>query len=429
MDSCGICIEKFNKRSRKRVECSKCNMEICSQCVKRYILDLNDVPQCMNCKCGYTSNFLCDIYSNKFFNGELRDSQVDLFFNTEKSKLVGTAERMEVERVKQEKLDKLQRSINELQTALNSVRLYSREYYKLRDQIYEVQREWRNVKYNNEKKVQQRVRVSRSCPVNDCRGFLNQNWKCGICEKNTCSDCYCVKEKDHKCKKEDIETFELIKRDTKQCPNCNYGIYRISGCSQMYCTECHTCFDWNTLRICTGAIHNPHYFEYMRKKKKHLPRQPGDIPGTCLSVHTITSFKSAHEAMFLEYFRFFNHIRAVDMPRFPTDLPEDGLEQWRRQYLTNNMDEKQWKKHLKSVLKKKEKNLEMNQILEMFCTAGSSILNNLNEKNGDDILNELEEFKKYTNEQLDNLSCKYKNNVIYIVTEGTNLRSKYLDLY
>ena len=133
--------------------------------------------------------------------------------------------------------------------------------------------------------------------------------------------------------------------------------------------------------------------------------------------------------MFLEYFRFFNHIRAVDMPRFPTILPEDGLEQWRRQYLTNIMDETQWKKHLKSVLKKKEKNVEMNQILEMFCTAGSSILNNLNEKNGDDILNELEEFKKYTNEQLDNLSCKYKNNVIYIVTEGTNLRSKYLDLY
>ena len=56
-------------------------------------------------------------------------------------------------------------------------------------------------------------------------------------------------------------------------------------------------------------------------------------------------------------------------------------------------------------------------------------LNNLNNHNSDDILQELEEFKKYTNEQLDKLSCKYKNNVLYIVSEGTSLKSRYLDLY
>ena len=71
----------------------------------------------------------------------------------------------------------------------------------------------------------------------------------------------------------------------------------------------------------------------------------------------------------------------------------------------------------------------MTQILEMFCTAGSSILNNLDYNNSDDILNELEEFKKYTNEQLDKLSCKYKNNVLYIISDGTTLSSQYLDLY
>ena len=417
MDSCGICIEKFNKRTRKKVECSKCNMEICSECIKRYILDLNDVPQCMNCKCGYTSNFLCDIYSNKFFNGDLRDCQVELFFSTEKSKLAATAEQMEEDRLKQLRLDEIQKQMYQFR----GNRYNSKKYRDLQD-------EYDQLRYGK-KRVREKSRVTRSCPDNDCRGFLNQAWKCGICEKSTCSQCYCIKEKDHTCKKEDIDTFELLKSDTKQCPKCNFGIYKVSGCSQMYCTECHTCFDWNTLRICTGAIHNPHYFEYMRKNKQHLPRQPGDIPGTCLSVHTITNYQSKHQAMFLEYFRFFNHIRAVDMTRFSIILPEGELDELRRDYLQNIIDESQWKKKLKNILKKKEKNVEMNQVLEMFCTAGSSILNNLNNNNSDDILHELEEFKKYTNEQLDKLSCKYKNNVLYIVSDGTRLTSRYLDLY
>lgn len=419
MEVCAICVENFNKRKRKQVDCSKCQMSICAECVKTWILTTNDVPQCMNCKCGYTSDFLCGIYSNKFFNGELRDSQVNLFYDTEKSKLVATAQEMEEERLRNKKIKELRDKLNKMPYS------YS---YPMRDRRRELENELHELRYGK-KKVREKSTVNRSCPDNDCRGFLNQAWKCGICEKNTCSKCYCIKKKEHICNQEDIDTFEMLKKDTKQCPNCNYGIYKISGCSQMYCTECHTCFDWGTLRICTGAIHNPHYFEYMRKQKKNLPRQPVDIPGTCLSIHTITSINSKHEAMFLEFFRFFNHIRDVDMRRFPIALPENELNQMRKDYLRNRIHEKEWKKKLKSILKKKEKNTEMTQILEMFCTAGSSILNNLNKHNSDIVLEELEEIKKYTNEQMEKLSSKYKNNVLYITTQGNQLRSQYLDLY
>jgi len=30
----------------------------------------------------------------------------------------------------------------------------------------------------------------------------------------------------------------------------------------MYCVECHPEFSWNTLKIDSAVIHNPHYFEY-----------------------------------------------------------------------------------------------------------------------------------------------------------------------
>jgi hypothetical protein len=39
---------------------------------------------------------------------------------------------------------------------------------------------------------------------------------------------------------------KLIKSDTRSCPNCNEGIYKIEGC--LWCT-CKTPFDWNTGKI------------------------------------------------------------------------------------------------------------------------------------------------------------------------------------
>jgi hypothetical protein len=57
-------------------------------------------------------------------------------------------------------------------------------------------------------------------------------------------------------------------------------IYKIEGCAQMFCTECHTAFNWNTLRIENGIIHNPHYFEWMRRQNENggqVERNPNEI--------------------------------------------------------------------------------------------------------------------------------------------------------
>jgi len=78
-------------------------------------------------------------------------------------------------------------------------------------------------------------------------------------------------------KKIDIETTELIKKDSKNCPKCNISIMKTSGCDQMWCVSCHTTFDWKTLHIKTsGVIHNPEYYRYMRENGIAIPRNPGD---------------------------------------------------------------------------------------------------------------------------------------------------------
>jgi hypothetical protein len=64
-------------------------------------------------------------------------------------------------------------------------------------------------------------------------------------------ECFEVRgtEKTQSCNPDNIATAKLIKSDTRSCPNCNEGIYKIEGCAQMWCTSCKTPFDWNTGKI------------------------------------------------------------------------------------------------------------------------------------------------------------------------------------
>ena len=90
------------------------------------------------------------------------------------------------------------------------------------------------------------------CSKEDCRGYLNNEWKCGVCDTFTCSKCninIVGTIDNHECNKEDVETFSLLKKDTKSCPKCNTSIFKIDGCDQMWCTQCHTAFSWRTGRI------------------------------------------------------------------------------------------------------------------------------------------------------------------------------------
>jgi len=85
----------------------------------------------------------------------------------------------------------------------------------------------------------------------------------------------------HTCDEASVASVAAIKKDSKHCPNpsCGVFIFKISGCSQMFCTSCKIIFDWNTLEIQRegGARHNPHYFDYLRANGI-APRQAGDVP-------------------------------------------------------------------------------------------------------------------------------------------------------
>jgi hypothetical protein len=115
----------------------------------------------------------------------------------------------------------------------------------------------------------------KACPREACNGVLNNAYSCGLCKTRVCGQCFAVKRTEsddgharvHVCDANDVLSAEAIKRDTKNCPKCGVSIHKIDGCSQMWCVQCHTAFEWRTLKVLgsRAQIHNPHYFEFLRR--------------------------------------------------------------------------------------------------------------------------------------------------------------------
>lgn len=130
---------------------------------------------------------------------------------------------------------------------------------------------------NNSFEKKERKQFIMKCPGDDCRGFLSTQYKCDICKINVCPKCRAIKTEDHECKKEDIESTELIKKETKGCPQCGVPIFKSSGCDQMWCVACKVFFSWRTGNIDTsGHYHNPDYYEEIRRLGNTV-RNPGDL--------------------------------------------------------------------------------------------------------------------------------------------------------
>ncbi len=163
------------------------------------------------------------------------------------------------------------------------------------------------------------VEVMRGCPEEGCRGFLDGKWKCGVCDARVCRHCHDVLEEDeaaparmmhagggasdqepgeeappkdkrwHVCEIAAVETARMLAKETKPCPSCKALISKIDGCDQMWCTLCQTPFSWATGQKEEGRVHNPHYYEWLRRTKGSVPREVGDVPGgdCCAADNTV----------------------------------------------------------------------------------------------------------------------------------------------
>lgn len=95
--------------------------------------------------------------------------------------------------------------------------------------------------------------------INDIN-VTRRNNKLQNIEINKYYNCYLVM-----CDDNNYKTCQMIIKDSKQCPKCKNYIQRIYGCNQMFCTICHTCFNWVTLEILDKVnVNNPELIKYQR---------------------------------------------------------------------------------------------------------------------------------------------------------------------
>ena len=310
------------------------------------------------------------------------------------------------------------------------------EFYKTRtaairdntNAIFQARRE-----YNGETAPSERREFVMKCCADDCRGFLSTAYKCGTCESWTCPDCLVVLGKDktveHKCAQDAVESAKMIRAETMPCPKCGTRIFKIDGCDQMWCVMegCNTAFSWTSGRVITGAVHNPHYYEWLRRQGT-AEREAGDVP--CGGVpgfwNVLSSFRVARitpaESSDLERI----HRMVVEMegrlPDYPARMPQLVNKDINVAYLLKDIEEDEWKRQLEFTEAKFNRKREIGYILNMLVTAASDLMNQLvNRCNAavnselrveakiwimDVFMPQLAELRTYTNQTLKDLAVR-----------------------
>jgi hypothetical protein len=219
--TCNICTEKFNKTSHLLIKCPYCEFEACRTCCRTYLLN-ETTPTCMNNECNreWTRNFMNTVFTQIFLTNEYKKHREDVLFDQERALLPATQPLVENE-IQKERL------------SAKAVEL-KKQIDLLRKEMQEINIEYWRINNNPSAQSNERRSFVRACPDENCRGFLSSQWKCGICEKWACPNCHEIKgeERDieHTCNPDNVATAELLARDTKCCPNCGTGIFKIDGC-------------------------------------------------------------------------------------------------------------------------------------------------------------------------------------------------------
>lgn len=446
---CAVCCDPFNRSTRKRVDCGRCEFAACTSCVQRFMLDLTDVSQCMNCKHPWDREFLESKFTKKFINGDLKIHRENVLYEIEKGLLPETQPFAEFAKVELQLKEfrkpfnaQLKKAKEQLKTldeetvfhtvdSLKKLKEIKINIHTLKEELAFLVQAALLTRIDGEGShavdLKERRDFIKPCPAADCRGFLSTGWKCGLCAVKVCAKCHEVKAtpdadegEQHICKAENLATVEALAKDSKACPKCGSMIQRIEGCSQMFHTPlsggCGAVFDWNTLRLHAGSdgtIHNPHWYEYQRHMNGGIaPRNLADVPcGGMPPVRVLTQTLNnlcgalnPYQTQVYQIHQGYNHNQYQELPHFQVNAITDNRD-LRISYLLQRIDEAKFKQQLQMREKAREKKLVIGQILRMYQTAVMDIMGRLSATTKVDqvpeVIHEVDGLVTYTNENFE----------------------------
>lgn len=439
MSECNVCAESFNKTKRAKVVC-RCNYEACRTCIKTYLLDRSEDAHCMSCKIGWDRAFMSESFEKTFMAKEYRDHREKILIEREIGMLQATQPYVE----REIKLEKLDQAIIDLQME------YSRKRQELNEEIYEVR---------GTVEVERRKFI-RKCPSGDCHGFLSSGLKCELCENFACGDCHettgkTTEEREtHICDPQIVESVKAIAKDSKPCPNCACITFKIIGCDEMFCVECHKAWNWKTQKLLAKSSHNPEYFDWLKKNIGQVPRDPNEIRcGREIDSHFINTLfdifprkmangwkeevtdaggvfggriyyrnnisklnqwqfsEETESGSFTEIARNIIHIRQVEMRKFNAEPNLQVNLQMRINYMRNKIEKDDFKKKLQKQEKDNQKKHEITNVLVMYTSCMTDIFYKLVDKpkTKEIIKDEMKELRIYVNNSLNRISKTYNS--------------------
>jgi hypothetical protein len=212
---CNVCCDVKNKF----IKCLYCSSQACSSCYETYALEQN-ITKCMFCNKEWNYEFVQTNFTKVFVNGKLKKHNEKVILDREKAMMPETQKEVEVI-IHNEKInDRIKDYEEEIRNMTNKIALLKN----------------RKLYYNKDSKRQETQQINYPCPKSICRGFLNSNWKCGLCNVQLCKDCREevkeneTKEYEHKCNPDVVANIKELQKDSKPCPKCATSISKISGC-------------------------------------------------------------------------------------------------------------------------------------------------------------------------------------------------------
>ena len=448
-DICQICCNEFNKSTRSPVSCKnlECNVLACKECVRTYLSTQTGDPHCMGCKIAFDDNFIVMNLNRTWCEKDYRQHRKGILLEQQMARMpetVEAAERYNEINTIAEKNREINNQISDLRRAIRQLEI---ERNRNEVRVYNLNRHG-----NPEGKEQEKRKFIMACPDEDCRGYLSTGYKCEMCKLFTCSHCLKIIGPDknnhnHVCNEDDVKTADFIKSTTKPCPGCGERIFKIEGCDQMWCTQCHVAFSWKTGMIDNGVVHNPHFYAHQRAGGGAPLRNPGEIACGGMpnwwNIRNIMRNRyyvlhSPHRNEFRKFIenigdlhRTFAHIQHYELQRARQKIRDNANhEPDRIRYLLKQITKEELANNVIRKDKLRRKYTELVHIYELihvvsvdlfrwienyidneapksqFNDVELIIMTNINEK-----INELEGLRVYANEQLGTISVSYNQKV------------------
>lgn len=414
MSECAVCIEAVPPS--RRAECPYCQFVACKACTQRYLTETADDANCMSCHRAFDRDTLLRLTSRAFVDGAFKAHRERCLLERERAMVPATMPYVTQELQRRENASLLE--------AIHAERA------RLKRRIHELERAAYDVNRRGMPPLEERRAFTHKCPRDGCRGFLSSAWKCTVCEHYICSECNESKglqrDADHVCDEGKRQTMQLIRADTKKCSGCGEFIQKVDGCDQMWCPRCGTAWSWRTGAKINGNIHNPHFYEYQRRRGGVLGRELADVPCggmptqrelfSALRARRGAAITEAVERRTLQLHRLVLHIDDVERGRYNAAPNEPLNRQMRVQFILDEITEDEFKRALQKQEKAQEKKYSISQVLSMFVDTISDLFRQFVVRGNISVLEEAMALVEYSNEAMLRISRQY-GCVVPVVSE------------